>query len=341
MTDAVKVALALIELKRNPNTKEAYSRDLFGCAHPDPTSCEHPDPKRQPNPYAWLRWCAARSIDPLRVHPVQIEAWQRDLELRARESGSTRARRLGAVQSYYKLAFRLDKVPFNPVDKLDPNQRPERRAGGTTGTALDGEQRLDLIDAADSSSVRDAALIAVALYTGLRASELAGINIEDISVQGRRMVITVKGKGSKHRRVWLNAEARQRVERLLAQPRPDTEQLPAVAAGGRPEPRPLFLGKRGKRMSRQTIYDVVEKLTTGLGLPQRIGVHDLRRTFGTSANKVTDLNTVRIAMGHADVKTTTVYIHGDPSEHPGELIGDQDAELRRRRAAATVSEDED
>lgn len=335
LRDAVDVVRAIVRVKKNANTREAYRRDMWGCNHDDPAACEHP--KRQPNPFAWLRWCAARGLNPLAAQALHIEAWLRDLDHHAGESDGTRARRFASVRGFYKMALRLGKVQANPADLVDENNRPRWREPGTTGTALDTDQRLDLSEAAEESGVRDAALIAVALYTGLRASELSGINIEDITVQGKRMAIAVRGKGGRDARIWLDAETRKKVEALLAQPRPDTNQLPALAAVGRPEPRPLFVGVRGKRMSRQSIGKVVAKLSTGLGLPQRIGVHDIRRTFGTAAVQVTDLHSTQKAMRHKDPKTTTTYLHLNPEKTPGELVREQDERARRERTDARTS----
>jgi integrase/recombinase XerD len=154
----------------------------------------------------------------------------------------------------------------------------------------------------DTHAVRDRAILVLLYATGTRASELAGLRIDDVN--HRLGVVRVLGKGNKERIVPVAegalAAVREYVERyrsaLLG---PDSHDL-------------LFLSRSGRGLSREDVFRIVRKYVRRAALRGHISPHTLRHCFATQllANGA-DLRSVQEMLGHADVATTQVYTHVD------------------------------
>jgi integrase/recombinase XerD len=149
--------------------------------------------------------------------------------------------------------------------------------------------------------LRDRALFEMIYSSGIRISEAAGLNVRDIDFS--EGVAKVKGKGNKERLVVFGPEASGRLKRYLE------ESRPALAGGGGRGPA-LFVGRRGKRLSRKGIWKNYSRYATLAGTGSR--VHTLRHSFATSLLEGgADLRTVQALLGHANLETTQIYTHVD------------------------------
>lgn len=300
----------------NPNTHRAYRLDLFGCRHGPPCG----DSDCQPNPLAWLPYCTRHSQDPLTARTTVVEWWLADLA-QAGQSGGTRARRLSAVSSYYQYLFREEVIEANPVTRLDPKRRPKHRPAGTFGTALSDDQMLALITAADNDDPCHAALLATALYCGLRVASLADLRTEDVTTGVQGPTLTFRSKGGKTHRTPLPPPAYDRVMTWLAV-RDDTERAPMLRhQAGRA--RLLFVRRKGQPINEPYVWRLVNRLAPAAGIPGRIMPHDLRRTFGTlGIADGTPIRDMQQAMGHTMSSTTEGYDLGqlDPERHPSHRL---------------------
>lgn len=308
-----------------PNTHRAYRLDMFGCRHGPPCA----DNGCEPSPLAWLRYCAANSQDPIAARTTVVQWWLADLA-RTGQSPSTRARRLSSVSSYYGYLFREEVIDVNPVARLDAKQRPTPREPGTFGTALSDEQVLALLDAADRDSPCDAALVATAIYCGLRVDSLADLNDDDVTSGAAGPILAYRAKGGKTGRTPLPPPAYQRILAWQASRHHSTERMPTLWTGsGRG--RPLFVRRNGNRINEPYVWRLLNRLSVQAGTG-RITPHDLRRTFATLA--LADgaaLRDVQRAMGHAMSSTTEGYDMGefDPERHPAHRLARRHAELRQ------------
>lgn len=144
-------------------------------------------------------------------------------------------------------------------------------------------------------SARDRAIALLPLYAGLRVSEVAGLDVDDITMSARKGQIRVIGKGEKTRTVPLHVKLREALTTWLAE-RPATED------------KALFVTRIGTRPTAEAVNDVIASITRAAGLDEHITAHVLRHTFGTKmVRDGVDLPTVATLMGHARIETTRRY----------------------------------
>ena len=144
-------------------------------------------------------------------------------------------------------------------------------------------------------SARDRAIALLPFYAGLRVSEVAGLDLDDISMSARKGSIRVIGKGEKTRYVTLHPKLREVLTAWLAE-RPATDG------------NALFVTRVGTRPTPEAVNDVIAAITRAAGLDEHVTAHVLRHTFGTNlVRDGKDLPTVATLMGHARIETTRRY----------------------------------
>ena len=156
--------------------------------------------------------------------------------------------------------------------------------------------------------VRDRALLELMYATGARVSEIVGADIDDMDFDEH--VIRVTGKGSKQRLVPVGGYACQALRRYLDEARPVLERR---KRSGSAERRALFLNKRGCRLSRQSVWEVVKAAGERAHIAKPLHPHTLRHSFATHLIQGgADVRTVQELLGHASVTTTQIYTHVSP-----------------------------
>jgi integrase/recombinase XerD len=217
-------------------------------------------------------------------------------------SARSQARALAAVRGWLRFLVRTGTLREDPAARLRirrPPARLPRALGGGEVTAL-------LAQPADQErrGLRDRALLELLYACGLRVSEAAGLRGTQVDLTAG--FVTVLGKGGKERVVPLGRAARAALEDYLVRARP---QL----LGGRPSPF-VFLGPRGRPLTRQAIWKLVRRRALAAGLGRRVSPHTLRHTFATHLlGGGADLRVVQALLGHADVGTTQIYTHVAPT----------------------------
>jgi len=238
-----------------------------------------------------------------------------DLELlrewvwRANTRGDARAtvaRRTAAVRTFFSWALDEGLVAVDPSVRLVTPKRGRTLPTVATADAL--RSLLDALqDATDPIDVRDRAVLELLYGSGMRVSELCGLDVDDLDLH--RGTARVLGKGAKERVVPYGAPARDAIRDYLASAR---SVLLARAAGAGREPRAgaLFLGARGGRVTPRTVYDVVSRrLGPVIGL-DTVGPHALRHSAATHLlDGGADLRSVQELLGHASLGTTQIYTH--------------------------------
>jgi len=153
---------------------------------------------------------------------------------------------------------------------------------------------------------RDRALVELLYATGCRASELSHLRVCDVHLSEGYCLC--HGKGNKQRLTPLGKPARAAVERYLGEERPKLE-----AASTIPPPW-LLLSRRGRRLRREAIWELVKKYARRAGAPASVGPHTLRHSFATHLLAGgADLRQVQEMLGHASIATTQIYTHVDQS----------------------------
>ncbi len=217
-------------------------------------------------------------------------------------SSATMARKIATLRSFYKWADKRGLAIGNPMTVIRTPRQAKRLP-----KAITIEQVEKLLAAPTDSDVlgrRDRAMLETLYSTGLRVSELVGLNAEDLDLSGE--ALHVRGKGKKERIVPMGSHALRAIARYLEL----LHQDPRFAPGSEPVRRPLFVNKHGGRLSSRSVRRKLDKYLKMAGLDPTISPHTLRHTFATHLlDNGADLRSVQELLGHQSLSTTQVYTH--------------------------------
>jgi tyrosine recombinase XerC len=213
---------------------------------------------------------------------------------------STVARKLAAIRSF--LQFCVDKkwLEDNPA-KVVSTPKQER----PIPSFLSEEEMEDFLELPRSNKVldlREKAVLELLYATGIRVSELVGINLEDISFE--ESLIRVKGKGKKERLLPFGRKAEESLRDYL-RGRPTINK-------GRVDEEALFLNYRGKRLTSRSVERIIDKYIRLSALKRKISPHSLRHSFASHLlSRGADLRVIQELLGHESLATTQKYTHLD------------------------------
>ncbi len=210
----------------------------------------------------------------------------------------TNARRLSALRQFYRWALRDRYLDADPTAQID-GPRLDRPLPKTLSEA-EVDALLEAPDLTTAEGLRDRAMLEVLYATGLRVSELVGLQPEQLNLnQG---VVRIFGKGGKERLVPLGEEALCWVERFVRGGR-------AQLLSGRVSDA-LFPTRRGAGMTRQAFWYRIKKHALTAGIDQTLSPHTLRHAFATHlVNRGADLRVVQLLLGHSSLSTTQIYTY--------------------------------
>jgi integrase/recombinase XerC len=212
---------------------------------------------------------------------------------------STIARRLAAVRSWCKFLCRQGSLASNPAMGLR-GPRQDKRLPHLLGPEDIG--RLLAAPPADAPlGIRDRAILETLYSAGLRVSELAGLNRDDLELDDG--LATVRGKGKRERLVMLGDEARASLKKWL--------NVRSALGGERGRAQAaVFLNRRGGRLTTRSVARLLEKYLKQAGLDPRTSPHTLRHSFATHMlDRGADIRSVQELLGHRNLSTTQVYTH--------------------------------
>lgn len=215
---------------------------------------------------------------------------------------TTLARRTSAVKTFTAWATRRGLLPSDPAARL---QMPKARR--TLPAVLRQDQALDAMSAAQSGAaendpmaLRDLLIVELLYATGIRVSELCGLDIDD--VDDERRLLRVLGKGNKQRTVPFGEPAQAALSRWLTDGRP---ALATPASGPA-----LLLGARGRRLDQRQARTVVHQTIGAVEGAPAMGPHGLRHSAATHLLEGgADLRIVQELLGHSTLATTQLYTH--------------------------------
>jgi len=217
---------------------------------------------------------------------------------RAKFSPRSIARHVATLRNYYRFLAREGEVSGDPGEFLvSPKQ------WSTLPKYLNREEIEKLIAAPNGPKprdLRDRAMLELLYATGLRVSELCGLELT--AIERRMGVLKVIGKGNKQRMVPFGEPAGVALDRYLAAGRP-------ALLKGRAS-KYLFVTARASAMTRQTFWTLLRNHGHRVGIFRRLTPHVVRHSFATHlVEGGADLRSVQIMLGHADISTTQVYTH--------------------------------
>lgn len=228
--------------------------------------------------------------------------------------GSSIARKTSCIRGFVRFLHRSGALEDNPAGKV-----PRRKLGKPLPRVLSSREARMLVTAPDISTPlgkRDRVILELLYGSGLRVSELSGLNVGDIDYS--LGFAQVRGKGGKERFVPVGSLALEALGDYLTSGRPVLEQGGKTGEGADFETtlrKPLLLNRFGKRLSARSIRRVVDKHLMSAGIdPSRCSPHTLRHSFATHLlSGGADLRSVQDMLGHSSIRTTQIYTHLMPS----------------------------
>jgi integrase/recombinase XerD len=219
-------------------------------------------------------------------------------EVRQGKSPRSISRYLSAYRQFYRWLIRQGSISSDPVALIE-----SPKSGRGLPKALTEQQVEALMAAPDTETLlgmRDKAMLELMYATGLRVSELVGLELANLNLnQG---VVRVVGKGQKERLVPMGDEAHDSLGLYLAEGRPGLLQGAQTDS--------VFVTTRKAGMTRQAFWYMVKRYARICDSPQKLSPHMLRHSFATHLlNHGADLRVVQLLLGHSDLSTTQIYTH--------------------------------
>ncbi|MBI2834470.1 MAG: tyrosine recombinase XerC [Acidobacteria bacterium] len=223
---------------------------------------------------------------------------------RAGQSRSSVARKLASLRAFARYLRREGHLEVDPLALIE-NPKVEQKIP----SHLDIDEMSTLLEMPDTSTPigrRDRAILELFYASGLRLSELVGLDLEDVNTNGR--LVRVLGKGRKERIVPFNMSAADALRACLRDRR--TFESPSRAGGGNTRRNALFLNYRGGRLSGRSVDNLVRRYVAGCSARFGISPHALRHSFATHLlERGADLRAIQELLGHARLSTTQRYTH--------------------------------
>jgi len=235
-----------------------------------------------------------------RVQTLHIREFLQSL--RANRSPATVARKLAAVKGLFKFLEAERTITRNPTAFIETprlwSRLPQTLNVGEIERLLGSIQQEGL-------GLRDLAMLELLYGAGLRVSELVALDCGNLNLEAG--FLRCIGKGNKERIAPLGRRASDAITRYFS------EERPRLVAR-RPEVPALFVNRRGGRLTRQRIWQVLRRYAKAGLIDKAIGPHTLRHSFATHLlERGADLRTVQELLGHANISTTQRYTHVDRS----------------------------
>lgn len=264
-----------VERNLSPRTLTAYASDLAG----------------------FCDWAVREGIHPLEADHRRLRRYLAELD-RARYSRRTIARRLASVRAFYRYLVSRGYLTGSPAAVLSTPRIPKRLPDVAPEPFLD--ELLASPDTSTPQGLRDRAILELLYASGVRVSELTGLDLGDIDTAGG--TVRVMGKGSRERIVPIHRLAVKQVVAYMRDGRPTLDK-------GRGETA-LFLNRLGTRLTPSGVRRMLDRHLASIAQSRHLTPHDLRHSFATHLLEGgADLRTVQELLGHVALATTQIYTH--------------------------------
>jgi integrase/recombinase XerD len=266
-----------IERGLSQNTRKSYERDLD----------------------QYLTYLTEQKVNDWQaVDRVLILSFLQQLQ-QAGKSSATIIRMVSSLRRFHQFLRQERFTDHDPMQHIDSPKKQQKLPD--TLSLPEVERLIETPDTKEVLGIRDRAILEVMYATGLRVSELIGLQLQDLHLSMGLLQTT--GKGDKERIVPLGDLAIQWIETYLEEARPFLTRK-------HPEESHLFVNNHGTQLSRQGIWKNLKALVRKAGINKNVTPHTLRHSFATHLlENGADLRTVQELLGHADISTTQIYTH--------------------------------
>ena len=265
----------LIHIKHaSDNTVASYMRDL-----------------RQ-----YASYLTAEGIDVLDADPTVVSGYMGSMKANGK-SAATISRALASIKSLYIFAIQNHEIEQNPIQNIKVDKAEKKLPQILTGKEV--ELLLQQPKVSEMKGCRDKAMLEVLYATGIRVSELIGLNIDDVSLPGSFIRCE---SGEKTRIIPIYPEALQALHEYIDTVRPKMIAVPTEHS--------LFVNVSGERMSRQGFWKIIKYYQEKAHIDKDITPHTLRHSFAVHLlENGADLGSLQELMGHSDISSTQLYAH--------------------------------
>ncbi len=237
-------------------------------------------------------------VTPGEVTSLQVREYLADLREKNYQK-TTVVRKLATIRSFYKFLMKKGYVTTNPLVEIQTPKVEKRLPHFLAVEEI--ERLLNAPQGMGFQPIRDRAILEVLYSTGLRVSELTGLNVGDIDLTGE--IIKARGKGRRERIMPIGKPAIESVKKYL-------EIRNTVPRINESDPDALFLNRFGDRLSSRSIRKILDKYIRVTGLNEKTSPHTLRHSFATHLlNRGANLRMVQELLGHKHLSTTQIYTH--------------------------------
>ena len=217
-----------------------------------------------------------------------------------KDKKSTVARKLASARSFFQFCVQKKWLADNPA-KVVATPKQEKNIP----SFLSEDEMAAFLDLPRSNrplDLRDRAVLELLYATGIRVSELVGLNLEDISFEER--IIRVRGKGKKERLLPFGRKAEQGLAGYL--------RARLTINKGKIDDQAVFLNYRGQRLTSRSVERIIDKYIRHSALKRKISPHSLRHSFASHLlSRGADLRVIQELLGHESLATTQKYTHLD------------------------------
>ncbi|HTV57016.1 MAG TPA: tyrosine recombinase XerC [Terriglobia bacterium] len=243
---------------------------------------------------------ASKPVSVQGIDSLQIRNFLAFLFEREKEKSSV-ARKLAAIRSFFKFLRREGVLAENPAATISTPKRPKTLP--RIMTEEETNQFLNLVaresETGDAAFTRDRAILELLYASGLRVSELVGLDLRTINLG--ECVLLARGKGRKERMVPFGSKAKNALSNYL----PIREKALREAKASSPA---LFLNARGKRLTTRSVHRIVKQYVRSFGPSLNVSPHGLRHAFASHLlAEGADLRAIQEMLGHASLSTTQKY----------------------------------
>ncbi len=211
---------------------------------------------------------------------------------------SSMARMLSTLRSFYRFLRENRYVRNDHTNNISPVRRDRNLPSVVSVEEM--ERLMNAIDTSSPYGIRDRALLETIYASGIRVSEVNGLDLDDVNLPAREM--KVLGKGSKYRLVLIGHTAADWINRYISEVRPEWHP--------RMNENAVFLNRRGSRLSVRSIQSIVKRYALAAGLDYNTHTHTLRHSFATHMLAGgAELRAVQELLGHANANSTQLYTH--------------------------------
>ncbi|BDF70987.1 tyrosine recombinase XerD [Oscillospiraceae bacterium] len=242
----------------------------------------------------YTRWLEGEGLAPEQAAQSDVEAYMRALSAKGK-SVSTVTRSLASLKSFYTYLLGAGRVEVNPAKGLAP-AKVERKLPQIL-TSKEVELFLEQPEPSDAKGCRDRAMLELLYATGIRVSELIGLDLDHLNLSAGFIRCASRGR---ERIIPLYPAAVRALQDYVEHVRPQMIE--------RPDEKALFVNMNGERMSRQGFWKIIKHYQEKAGIRKDITPHTLRHSFAAHLlENGADLRSIQEMLGHADISSTQIY----------------------------------